>query len=47
MTLPAFSVERRAAAPLLLGARRYRWISTARTLLLLWNDETDGPFHRP
>jgi len=33
MTLPAFAAERRAAAPLLLGARRSRPISLARTAL--------------
>jgi len=32
-TLPAFAAERRAAAPLLLGAGRCRSISAARTAL--------------
>jgi len=33
MTLPAFAAERRAAAPLLLGARRCRSLSPARMAL--------------
>ena len=59
MTLPAFAAERRAAAPLLLGARRCRSLSPARMALsskpaarrcCSWR--TDGltdarPFHRP
>jgi len=53
MTLPAFAAERRAAAPLLLGARRpplsidiscsYSQQQTSRTPLLPPNDrQTDG-----
>jgi len=33
MTLPAFAAERRAAAPLLLGARRCRSIYSAHVAL--------------
>jgi len=33
MALPAFAAERRAAAPLLLDARRYRSISPVRRTL--------------
>ena len=51
MSLPAFAAERRAAAPLLLSARRGQsmshqllpaWRSAAKTPLLRYNDWTDG-----
>jgi len=38
MTLPAFAAERRAAAPLLLGARRYQY-DTIRDAILTCNQK--------